>query len=144
MIVVDGNAGNEIGMSMRPGPDCNRGSAGDVLGFDMIAGTVLVFGECGIRPGAGMRRGTLGFVRSKPTAAASQLSLFDDIPAPDRVADALHFARKDFILMNPCQRPEFAALGRSFTPRPPLSRRFSVKIPCPAPSNTHFTTQVGN
>ena len=26
----------------------------------MIAGTILVFGSCGIRPGAGMKRGTIG------------------------------------------------------------------------------------
>ena len=42
------------------------GSAGDMLGFNMIAGTVLVFGECGIRPGAGMRRGTLGLFGPNP------------------------------------------------------------------------------
>ena len=30
-------------------------------GFNMIAGNVYVFGNAGIRPGAGMRRGTLGF-----------------------------------------------------------------------------------
>jgi formylmethanofuran dehydrogenase subunit C len=32
----------------------------------MIAGTILVFGECGIRPGAGMRRGTLGLFGPNP------------------------------------------------------------------------------
>jgi formylmethanofuran dehydrogenase subunit C len=37
----------------------------------MIAGTVLVFGECGIRPGAGMRRGTLGLMGPNPPALLS-------------------------------------------------------------------------
>jgi formylmethanofuran dehydrogenase subunit C len=50
-ILVDGNAGNEIGLTMRRGVIAIGGSAGDTVGFNMIAGTVVVFGECGIRPG---------------------------------------------------------------------------------------------
>jgi formylmethanofuran dehydrogenase subunit C len=65
-ILVDGDAGNEIGLTMRRGMIAIGGSAGDVLGFNMIAGTVLVFGECGIRVGAGMRRGTLGLLGPNP------------------------------------------------------------------------------
>ena len=37
-----------------------------MIGFNMIAGTVLVVGECGIRAGAGMRRGTIGLFGPKP------------------------------------------------------------------------------
>jgi formylmethanofuran dehydrogenase subunit C len=37
-----------------------------MIGFNMIAGTVVVFGECGIRPGAGMRRGTLALFGPNP------------------------------------------------------------------------------
>ena len=33
----------------------------------MIAGSILVFGSCGIRPGAGMRRGTIGLFGTEPT-----------------------------------------------------------------------------
>ena len=66
MLFVDGNAGNEIGLSMRRGLIAIGGSAGDMLGFNIIAGTVLVFGECGIRPGAGMRRDSLGLFGPNP------------------------------------------------------------------------------
>lgn len=59
-ILVDGNAGNEIGLTMRRGLIAIGGNAGDVIGFNMIAGTILVFGDSGIRHGAGMRRGTIG------------------------------------------------------------------------------------
>ena len=65
-ILVDGNAGNETGCTMRRGLIAIGGSAGDMVGFNMIAGTVFVFGECGIRPGAGMRRGTLGLFGPNP------------------------------------------------------------------------------
>jgi formylmethanofuran dehydrogenase subunit C len=34
----------------------------------MIAGTVLVFGPCGNRPAAGMRRGTVGLLGANPPA----------------------------------------------------------------------------
>jgi formylmethanofuran dehydrogenase subunit C len=65
-ILVDGNAGNEIGLTMRRGLIAIGGAAGDTIGFNMIAGTVVVFGECGIRPGAGMRRGTLALLGPNP------------------------------------------------------------------------------
>jgi formylmethanofuran dehydrogenase subunit C len=65
-ILIDGDAGNEIGHTMRRGTIAIGGAAGDMLAFNMIAGTVLVFGECGIRPGAGMRRGTLGLFGPNP------------------------------------------------------------------------------
>jgi formylmethanofuran dehydrogenase subunit C len=44
------------------------GGAGDMPGFNMIAGTILIFGECGILPGAGMRRGTMGLFGPNPPA----------------------------------------------------------------------------
>jgi formylmethanofuran dehydrogenase subunit C len=47
---------------MRRGLIAVGGGAGDAVGFNMIAGTVLIFGEMGIRPGAGMRRGTIGLL----------------------------------------------------------------------------------
>lgn len=61
-IHIHGNAGNEIGHTMRRGLIAVAGNAGDALGFNMIAGSVFVFGESGIRPGAGMRRGTIGLL----------------------------------------------------------------------------------
>jgi formylmethanofuran dehydrogenase subunit C len=51
---------------MRRGLIAIGGAAGDMIGFNMIAGTVVVFGECGIRPGAGMRRGTLALLGPNP------------------------------------------------------------------------------
>lgn len=65
-ILVDGDAGNEIGLSMRRGLIAIGGSAGDAAGFNMIAGSVLVFGGCGIRPGAGMKRGTIALFGDEP------------------------------------------------------------------------------
>ena len=61
-IIVDGNAGNEIGLTMRRGLIVIGGNAGDLIGFNMLAGTIMVFGESGIRHGAAMRRGTIIFM----------------------------------------------------------------------------------
>ncbi len=47
----------------------------------MIAGTIAVFGECGIRPGAGMRRGTLALFGANPPAL---LPSFDTPPRSSR------------------------------------------------------------
>jgi formylmethanofuran dehydrogenase subunit C len=66
-IIIDGDAGNEIGHTMRRGMIAIGGTAGDMLAFNIIAGTVLVFGPCGIRPGAGMRRGTLALFGPRPS-----------------------------------------------------------------------------
>ena len=65
MILVDGNAGNEIGHSLRRGTIAIGGNIGDLAGFNMLAGTILVGGEMGIRHGAGMKRGTLIFLSEK-------------------------------------------------------------------------------
>jgi formylmethanofuran dehydrogenase subunit C len=65
-IMIEGDAGNEVGHALRRGLIAVRGKAGDGLGFNMIAGTILVFGQAGIRPGAGMRRGTIGLFGSEP------------------------------------------------------------------------------
>src|SRR5947209_4786970 len=62
MILVGGEAGNEIGHSMRRGTIAIGGSIGDLAGINMLAGSILVFGESGIRHGAGMKRGTIAFL----------------------------------------------------------------------------------
>ena len=64
-ILVRDTTGDEIGHTMRRGLIA-VGGCGDFAAINMIAGTVLVFGPCGIRPGAGMRRGTLGLFGSEP------------------------------------------------------------------------------
>lgn len=58
-ILIHGNAGNEIGHSMRRGLIAVGGNAGDVVGYGLLAGTILVCGEMGIRHGAGMKRGSI-------------------------------------------------------------------------------------
>jgi formylmethanofuran dehydrogenase subunit C len=58
-ILIEGNAGNEIGHSLRRGLIAIGGDAGDAVGVNMLAGTILICGQAGIRPGAGMRRGTI-------------------------------------------------------------------------------------
>lgn len=65
-LLVDGRVGNELGHTLRRGLIAVGGDAGDLVGFNMLAGTILVFGESGIRHGAGMRRGTLGFFSNPP------------------------------------------------------------------------------
>jgi formylmethanofuran dehydrogenase subunit C len=67
-ILIGGNVGNEIGHTMRRGLLAVGGSAGDCTGISMIAGSIYVFGPSGIRPGAGMRRGTIGLLGAEPTA----------------------------------------------------------------------------
>jgi formylmethanofuran dehydrogenase subunit C len=65
-ILIDGDAGNEIGHTLRRGLIAVGGRAGDAIGFNLLAGTIFVFGTPGIRPGAGMRRGTIAFFGENP------------------------------------------------------------------------------
>jgi formylmethanofuran dehydrogenase subunit C len=59
LILVDGNAGNEVGAIMRRGLIAVQGDVGDFAGAFMIAGTLVVFGRLGSRPGAGIKRGSI-------------------------------------------------------------------------------------
>jgi formylmethanofuran dehydrogenase subunit C len=59
LIIVEGNAGNEVGAVMRRGLIAVKGNAGDFAGAFMIAGSIIVFGRMGIRAGAGMLHGTI-------------------------------------------------------------------------------------
>ncbi|MFK7820952.1 MAG: formylmethanofuran dehydrogenase subunit C, partial [Planctomycetaceae bacterium] len=64
-IVINGDAGNEIGHTLRRGLIAVGGRTGDALGFNMIAGTIILAGDDhGIRPGAGMRRGSIVYAGS--------------------------------------------------------------------------------
>ena len=51
------------------------GSIGDFPAVNMIAGSLFVFGACGARPAAGMRRGTLASVRRPAGGATADVSL---------------------------------------------------------------------
>jgi formylmethanofuran dehydrogenase subunit C len=66
-LLIDGDAGAEVGVTMRRGLIAVGGRVGDFVGGGMIAGTVVVFGGCGRRPGAGMKRGTLALLGEAPT-----------------------------------------------------------------------------
>lgn len=59
LIVVEGNAGNEVGAIMRRGLIAVLGDVGDFAGAFMTAGTIIVFGQLGARAGAGLKRGTI-------------------------------------------------------------------------------------
>lgn len=59
LIIVDGDAGSEIGAHMRRGLIVVMGDAGDFAGARMIAGSLFVFGHLGKRAGAGMKRGSI-------------------------------------------------------------------------------------
>ena len=65
-ILIGGDAGHEIGSSMRRGLIAVGGNIGDLAGFNLLAGSIVVFGESGIRHGAGMKRGTLAFFGPAP------------------------------------------------------------------------------
>ncbi len=58
-IVVRGSAGNEVGGTMRRGLIAIGGDAGDFTGVNLLAGTIIVLGQMGWRPGAGMVRGSI-------------------------------------------------------------------------------------
>jgi formylmethanofuran dehydrogenase subunit C len=59
LILVEGNAGNEVGASMRRGLIVVTRDTGDFAGAFMVAGSVVVFGKLGIRTGAALLRGTI-------------------------------------------------------------------------------------
>lgn len=67
-LLIDGDAGNELGHTLRRGLIAVGGKAGDAIGFNLLAGTILVFGSAGLRPGAGMRRGTIALFGDDPPA----------------------------------------------------------------------------
>jgi formylmethanofuran dehydrogenase subunit C len=59
VIIVNGNAGSEIGAVMRRGLIVVMGNVGEYAGARMIAGSVFVFGHLAKRAGAGMKRGSI-------------------------------------------------------------------------------------
>lgn len=59
LIMVGGDAGNEVGNAMRRGVIVVQGNTGDFTGAFMIAGTIIALGRLGDRAGAGMKRGTI-------------------------------------------------------------------------------------
>ena len=59
LIIVDGNAGNEVGSVLRRGVIVVGGDTGDFTGAFMIAGSIVVLGRLGDRAGAGMKRGSI-------------------------------------------------------------------------------------
>lgn len=59
IIVVTGNAGNEVGAVMRRGIIAVGGEIGEFAGAFMIAGNIFVFGRLGARAGAGMKWGSI-------------------------------------------------------------------------------------
>lgn len=66
VLVIDGNAGDEVGAQMRRGLVAVAGSVGDMAGHHLVAGTILIFGEMGARVGLGMRRGTMVAMGAAP------------------------------------------------------------------------------
>jgi formylmethanofuran dehydrogenase subunit C len=59
VILVEGNAGTEIGCTMRRGLIAIGGASGAFPGASMVAGTIFLFGPSGGRIGPGMKRGTI-------------------------------------------------------------------------------------
>ncbi len=78
----------------------------------MIAGSILVFGSCGSRPGAGMRRGTIGLFGPEPPRLLAHLPARRPLPAPFSLA-SLSRARSTRISGRPrAARRRFVALPR--------------------------------
>ena len=92
-IIVDGNAGNEIGLSMQKGIIAIGGQAGDMIGFNMAGGTILVLGNAGIRPGAGMRGGPIALLGQMPSPILPSFRL-DRTAAPEKATAVLHELRE--------------------------------------------------
>lgn len=65
IVIVEGNAGANVGDRMRLGLIVVAGSVGPYCGARMAAGTIVVGGEVGPDVGAAMRRGTLVAPRGK-------------------------------------------------------------------------------
>jgi formylmethanofuran dehydrogenase subunit C len=59
VLLIEGKAGNEAGGNMRRGLIAVGGDTGDFTGVALIAGSIFVFGQPGVRPGAGMKRGSI-------------------------------------------------------------------------------------
>lgn len=59
VIILEGNAGRELGASARRVLIVALGDVGEFAGANMIAGSILVFGRLGERAGAGMKRGSI-------------------------------------------------------------------------------------
>ena len=115
-IFIHGDAGNEIGHGMRRGLIAVGGKSGDVPGVNMIAGTILLFGEPGIRPAPNLKRGTIAYFdlnqspevlpsfkfagQQKPTWLAIYLKHLQQqgFPLPDGIFDASYRSyRGDFL-----------------------------------------------
>jgi formylmethanofuran dehydrogenase subunit C len=73
-IVIHGDAGDEVGHTMRRGLIAIAGRCGDAIARHIIAGTVLVGGQVGVRHGAGMKRGSI--VLLDPGSPLDVLSTF--------------------------------------------------------------------
>jgi formylmethanofuran dehydrogenase subunit C len=58
-IIVDGNAGLEVGMRMRGGLIVIRGQARDFTGLQMKGGMIVLVAGAEIRTGAWMHKGTI-------------------------------------------------------------------------------------
>ncbi len=66
VLLVHGNAGDQVGHTMRRGLIAVGGDVGDFAAINMIAGSLFVLGACGLRPAAAMRRGTLAVFNDRP------------------------------------------------------------------------------
>lgn len=59
VIIVEGDAGREVGARARRVLIVVLGNVGDFAGANMIAGSIIVFGQLGKRAGAGNKRGSI-------------------------------------------------------------------------------------
>ncbi|MFI4877043.1 MAG: formylmethanofuran dehydrogenase subunit C [Blastopirellula sp. JB062] len=95
-IVIQGNAGRELGTRMRRGMIAVAGNVGKLCGYRMLAGTIVIGGAVGEQLGLRMKRGTIlaltGAGRLPATFQFDCLSHPPMIPLLRRELERLQFA----------------------------------------------------
>ena len=133
-VFVGGRVGARAGRLMRRGHLVIQGDADQALGWEMIAGSIVVLGRCGPLPGAGMKRGTLllaqgtdqlppTFARVGPFWSPVLTILLRDLAQrgafagqPEGFAD--HLARRGWVRFNGDRLHH--GLGELYLPHDPL------------------------
>lgn len=78
-LVVRGSAGHRFADRMRRGFAIVHGGVGDFAASRLVAGTVVLGGDCGVHPGYGMRRGTLVLGGAQPSPPPTFVATEHDI-----------------------------------------------------------------
>jgi formylmethanofuran dehydrogenase subunit C len=89
---------------MQKGTIAIGGQAGDMLGFNMTDGTVIVLGNCGIRAGAGMHGGIIAMFGLTPPPVLPSFR-FDRAAHHEKLVDTLRDLRDKGLRFEESQIP---------------------------------------